>query len=96
MHLFWYDQYINLSKEEIIAKVTAPTWKNSKKVICLNTNTIYNSIAEGARKEQASRTSITRCCNNESKYVHTKDGRLTRWIFYNDYLENQNMESEVY
>ena len=95
MHLFWYDQYINLSKEEIIAKVTAPTWKNSKKVICLNTNTIYNSIAEGARKEQASKTSITRCCNNEYKYVHTKDGRLTRWIFYNDYLENQNMESEV-
>ena len=75
--------------------VSAPTWKNSKKVICLNTNTIYNSIAEGARKEQASKTSITRCCNNEYKYVHTKDGRLTRWIFYNDYLENQKMESEV-
>ena len=101
MHLFWYDKYINLSEEEIIAKVDAPSWENSKKVICLNTNTIYNSITEGARKEQASRTSITRCCCNECQYVHTKDGRLTQWMFYNDYLkikdlENQNMESEVY
>lgn len=101
MHLFWYDQYINLSEEEIISKVTAPSWKNSKKVVCLNTNTIYNSITDGARKEQASRTSITRCCCNECQYVHTKDGRLTRWMFYNDYLkieevENQEIESEVY
>ena len=93
--------FANLSEEEIIAKVDAPSWENSKKVICLNTNTIYNSITEGARKEQASRTSITRCCCNECQYVHTKDGRLTQWMFYNDYLkikdlENQNMESEVY
>ena len=66
--------------------VNEPVHKNSKKVICLTTDSIYNSIAEGAREEQASKTSIDRCCRNISKYVRTKDGTMTQWMFYDDYI----------
>ena len=89
MHLFWYDEYVNMTREDILKIVNTPSWGNSKKVVCLTTNTIYESIAEASRKEQASETTITRCCDDQSRYAHTKDGRKTQWIYY-DELELEN------
>lgn len=95
MHLFWYDKYVHMSKEEIEKIVKSPSWSNSKKVICLTTNKVYESIHDGARQEQASRTSITRCCDNEAVHVMTKDGRDTKWMYYDDYINNtQNLVTE--
>lgn len=96
MHLFWYDKYINMTKEDVMTIVNAPSRRNSKKVICLTTNKIYNSIAEGARSELASETSISRCCCKETNFVITKDGRSTKWMYYNNYLKSILIESEVY
>lgn len=92
-HLFWYDEYINMSTEEILRIVNAPSNKKSKKVICLTTNKIYNSITEGAKKEQAGRTSIDRCCKNIYPYAHTKDGRITKWMYYEDYIKQEEFKN---
>jgi hypothetical protein len=91
-HLFWYDEYIKLTTEEIERIVNKPSKKNIKKVICLTTNVIYDSITEGARKENASKTSVNRCCNKQYSHVHTKDGRITQWMFYDDFLKLKENE----
>lgn len=93
-HLFWYDEYIHMDKKDIEQIVNEPTHKNSRKVICLTTNTIYESVAKGAKLEQASSTSIDRCCRNIYPYARTKDGRMTKWMFYEDYIKLK--ESEDY
>lgn len=84
IHLFWYDEYIKMSKENILKIVTESQYSNSKKVICLTTNRVYDSIAKGAIGENASKTSITRCCMNKTKQVLTKDGLITKWKFYDE------------
>ena len=96
-HLFWYDEYVDMDKNKINKIVYEPSRKNSKKVICLTTHHIYPSITEGARKEQASKTSIARCCCNKTQYVRTKDGRITQWMYYEEYVKiDKNIETEAY
>lgn len=93
-HIFWYDEYINLNNEEINERISKSVKTNYNKVICLTTNIIYESIADGARKENASSTSIDRCCRNQCSHVRTKDGRLTQWMFYDDFLKLNKNESD--
>lgn len=64
-HIFWYDEYIKLTNEEINQRINKSSKINFKKVICLTTNVIYESITDGARAENASRTSIDRCCKQQ-------------------------------
>ena len=92
LHLFWYDEYLKMNTDKIEKRVVKQTRPDSKRVICLTTNKIYLSIAEGVKNEQVSHTSIVRCCRHERSYVTTKDGRTTQWMFYDEYL-NQLEES---
>lgn len=51
---------------------------NSKKIICLETNTIYNSIIEASKKTKICRTTIIQCCKNKRKSA----GKL-HWKYIN-------------
>ena len=88
-HLFWYDEYIMMSEEEILKIVNRKLIRNRKKVICLTTNKIYDSIREASEKEHISASSISNCCEKKQESVVSKqDNRRTRWMFYDEYLES--------
>ena len=53
----------------------------SKKVICLETKKIYNSIKE-VENDGFSSAMVSKCCNK-----HLKTHRKLHWMFYEDYLK---------
>lgn len=58
-----------------------------KKVICLNTKEIFNSIAEANKNFNI--TSIGICCKGRSKYAgkHPSTGEKLKWMYYKDYIK---------
>lgn len=61
---------------------------NSKKVICLTTNKIYNSIAEAGRDMKINAGHISDCCNNKRKSAgKLYNGIHLQWMFLNNYNE---------
>jgi hypothetical protein len=63
-----------------------PLFLNSKKVICLNTNTVYDSISKAGKICNIFNGSISKCCNNISLYGGVRNGEYLQWQFYDEYL----------
>ena len=65
--------------------------QSSKKVICLNTNEIYNSAKEASFSVGVHPQNISACCRGESKtsgYNNILHSRLS-WKYYDEYIKNQ-------
>lgn len=81
-NLEWCDYKYNANYGTAI-KRSAEKRKNlstiSKKVICLETNTIYPSISEAERLTGIANTHISSCCLNKPKY---KTAGGFHWRFY--------------
>lgn len=63
--------------------------QNGRKVICLNTMKIYNSIAEASRDVNVPQSSIQQCCsdaneNHNSAGFDKKTGERLQWKYYED------------
>lgn len=60
--------------------------KNSKKVICITTDTIFDSIIEIERKYGISHQSISECCKGRRKYAGTNPitGEKLVWKYLKD------------
>lgn len=58
---------------------------NSKKVICLDTGEIYQSITEAANKNGFNRVNINHCCTGRYKTAYGM-----KWKYYDEYLKEQN------
>lgn len=56
---------------------------NNKKVICLNTNEVFDSIKSAANKYNISSASISRCCRMISNSIKNMN-----WMYYEDYIKN--------
>ena len=62
----------SLEHREKLRLSNSPTkQKLSKKVRCIETNEIFNSIREAARKTGANRNCISWCCNNTPRHKTT-------------------------
>lgn len=58
--------------------------KNNKKVICLQTNCIYNSIKEAMAETNIN--NISACCRNIINYAGILEGVKLKWMYYSDYI----------
>ncbi len=58
--------------------------KNRKKIICITTNEIYNSIKEAGEKYNLCRGDISRCCQNKRTYCgkHPITKKKLVWRYY--------------
>ena len=56
-----------------------------KRVICLDTLDVYENSKDAESKTIAKASAITRCCNGNCK----KAGKM-RWMYYKDYLLQEN------
>lgn len=55
-----------------------------KKVMCIETNTIYNGVKEAARITGINVSGISCCCNKKQSHTRLKDGTKLHWIFVID------------
>ena len=60
--------------------------EHSKKVFCIETNKIYNSMTEASNITGCNRRSIGYACNGERKNgcKSKKDGKWYHWIYYDE------------
>lgn len=90
-------------KEEIYKGLKKGTKKmkesNIKKVICLNTKQIFNSLTEASKYYNLKNSaSICGCCKgyNKSAGKHPITGEKLRWMYYDEYIKlKENNYKEV-
>lgn len=59
--------------------------KRGKKIVCLNTNEIFQNITEASIYYNASKVCIGRCVNKTAKYSgELPNGEKLRWEYYNE------------
>lgn len=76
------------AKEECIASNKRNGKKRGKKVICINTKTVYQSSCQAAKEMSICRKSINNCCNGKCKSAgKLLDGTKLNWIYYDEYIE---------
>lgn len=93
-HLFWNDEFINMTGHEINTYVNPEiylTYSTWKKVICLETLNVYSSIVDASKNENISQNSIKRSCKGIRPFVKSKTtGKISSWMYYDDYLKKEN------
>ena len=84
LHFLWNDEYIKLSKQEIDKYWC---WVNNdnhkKKVICINTQEVFDSILVASQKYHARH--ISSCLNGTRKTSGTYKGERLRWEYYDNF-----------
>lgn len=72
----------------LIDKIKEKKFPNSKKVICITTNKIFDSIKEaGQFYDIKSWRNISTVCKNKKACGKLPNGTLLKWMYYDDYLK---------
>lgn len=86
--LLWYDEYTNMTTDDLINYEIECIPRNHSKVICLNTGEIYESAAKAQDATNIDRHSICKCCKNKREYAGlTADNVPIVWMYYKDYVK---------
>ena len=66
--------------------------KISKKVICLTTGEVFNSLTDASRYYKIDNSSLSKCCKNKilSTGTHPETNKPLRWMYYNVYILKLN------
>lgn len=63
---------------------------NAKKVICITTGVVFNTVLEGAEFYDCNRRHIGSCCTGKRKSCgKLSDGTKLVWMYYDDYINQQ-------
>ena len=63
---------------------------NSKKVICLTTNEIFNCTIDAAERYKLNRTAISQACSGKRKLAGSlENGEKLVWMYYDEYINNK-------
>jgi len=89
----YFEDYLNSSKEEIDLKLNYKYVSkkggqvyNARKIICLSTEEIFDSVSDAVIKYNLSQPNIVKCCKGERKYCGKLEGMKLTWMYYEDYL----------
>lgn len=88
-HYLWLSEYEKMSKEDVEkylewCKPNQKKEKLFKRVICLTTNKVFNSIKEASEYYGIRKDGISRACSGKSSYCGIKDGLKLTWSYYNN------------
>ena len=87
-HFFWYDEYVDMKKNDIDRILNREVIRQGrKKVICIDDGTIYDSINAASKILKVRNQCISNCCNHKQNYVIV-NGQKMKMMFYDDYLNN--------
>lgn len=86
-HFMWKDEYEKATSEELnIYWAWVNNVKNKTKVICLNTQEIFNSIVDAQIKYPNAKY-ISRCINNQRKTSGTYNNAHLKWMKYDIFVK---------
>lgn len=71
---------------------------NMKKVICLETHEVFDSVKLAVEWCHGQSSDISKCCNGKAKSAgkHPITGEKLRWMYYDEYLKlDENSDSNV-
>lgn len=89
MYLSDYEKMSEQEIKEYISHCERKRPFNTRKVICITTGIIFNSIAEAEQKYNAK--SISYCCSHKRNFAGKLNGVPLQWMYYNDF---QNLSQE--
>ena len=80
--------------QEIKGKYVGDKHPRAKKVICLNTLEIFTTTKEAGEVYNIYKSTISGCCKGKLKSAgkHPETGERLHWMYYSDYLEQQNKD----
>ena len=61
----------------------------SKKIICLNSKEVFNSMTEASKKYKVAVSNLCKCCKKELDSIGKLNGEHLKWMYYDDYLNQQ-------
>ena len=82
----YYDEYINMTNEEIenFIKEKQIRKTNAVKIRCITTGEVFNSMTEASKKYNTGRH-ISSCCTGKRKYAgKLEDGTKLQWEYYKE------------
>lgn len=86
----YYEDFLIKPKELKDKIIYSNINSSNKKIICVNTGEVFDSISKAAKKYNIHRQNLSKCCNKEIKSCgydkNTKE--YLRWAFYDDYIKN--------
>jgi len=90
-HFLWYDEYMNMTQEDINKYMDYCNENNNHtSVICLETEEIFESVADAERKystDDKYHSAISRACQNVGRITYYReDGLGLHWMYYDEYL----------
>lgn len=95
-HLLWYDEYINMTDEELMKYMAVNKYvPYTRKVICITTGQVFDSILS-AQCYYNAKLNISYCCRGRQKSAgKLEDGTPLVWMYYEDYLCQQNNTTQI-
>lgn len=78
----------NEHQKHLLSKKGNP---RSRKVICITTGKIFNTVKDGAEEYGCTRQHISKCCNGKIKYCgKLNDGTPLVWAYYDEYINQES------
>lgn len=96
-HLFWVDEYENMTEEEITSFVNKRR-KRVRKVVCITLGETFESFNEAINKyNNVNISCLSDNCNNKISYAgKLSDGTPLKWMYYEDFLKlPQEEQNEI-
>lgn len=90
-HLLWYDEYVNMTSEELEKYVLENNYVPYKrKIICVTTGQVFDSIRDAQNHYNI--RNVCECCRSKGKHSgKLEDGTPLEWRYYEDYLKEHNL-----
>ena len=86
-HVMWYSEYINMTSDEVETYISTNKYHPyTKKVVCVTTNQVFDSIK--LAKNCYGANGISACCKGKIKSSgRLDDGTPLVWKYYDDYFK---------
>lgn len=82
----YYEDYLEMDEKEILSLKSLKVYN---KIICINTLEVFNTAIDAKNKYAISNKSIYSCCRGRLKSAGKINGESARWMYYDDYLKQQ-------
>jgi len=98
-YLTWmyYSEYILKTEDQISDMIKNENNLCRFKIICLTTNIVFNSHTEAGLEYNIGKYFITSCCKGKEKSAgkHPITKEPLKWMYYEEYIKNENNSHEL-
>jgi hypothetical protein len=95
MHFLYYDEYKNMSQEDIKDFLNKKSDKRFKKIICLHDNNIFNSVTEASEYYKCDIRSINSCCKGKTTGVYIYNGEKVQFMYLDEYEKGVELKELI-